>query len=204
MMDLEVYCRAQEGDGRIFIERRDNQYRDVSVERARIMKPSDLMKVAAAMFFYQPHRAARDHRGIRKEFSQKIFLDGHSVELYHMVALALYKFEYMIRSGKTERSRAIYKFYILFALVKELWGSPNILDASPKVQAKVIRQVINIVETNELFSAHIEKVAEYLDRAIAASPAKTREQVRDYIRTENFAEQFVKGFFNKPPNVVKS
>lgn len=195
MKDLEVFCRAQDGDLRIFIERRDNQYRDVAVERTRIMKPSDLMKVAAAMFFYQPHRAARDHRGIRKEFFGRIFLDHHSVELYHMIAMSLYKFEYMIRTGKTDRSRVIYKFYILFSLVRQLWGQANILDAPPKSKSKIYRQVIDIVGNSELFSDHIEKVADHLDKMIEKSSAKTREQVRDYIRTESFSEQFVTTFF---------
>lgn len=79
MKDLETYSGAQTDDNKILIERRDNQYRDVASERTRIMRPSDLMKAAAAMFFYQPHRAARDHRGIQKEFSDRIFIEGHSV-----------------------------------------------------------------------------------------------------------------------------
>lgn len=52
MKDLEEYCASQNSDSRIFIERRENQYRDISVERTRILRPSDLMKVATAMFFF--------------------------------------------------------------------------------------------------------------------------------------------------------
>ncbi|ETI62838.1 hypothetical protein C100_15955 [Sphingobium sp. C100] len=198
MKDLEVYCRAQETDARIFIERRDNQYRDVSVERTRIMKPSDLMKIAAAMLFFQPQRAARDHRGIRKEFSQRIFQEKHSVELYHMIALALYKFDYMVRTGKTDRARVIYKFYILFSLVREKWTSPDILDASPKSQLAVIKYVMDIIQNSDKFSLHINKVGEYLDILVSQSSAKTREQIRDYIRTESFAEQFIGSYFEGP------
>lgn len=195
MKDLEVFCRAQEIETRIFVERRDNQYRDVAIERTRILKPSDLMKVAAAMFFFQPHRAARDHRGIRKEFSGRIFLERHSVELYHMIAMSLYKFDYMIRSGKIDRSRVIYKFYILFSLIRIFWDQPNILDASSKSQTTLYKKIIDIVRDSELFSDHIEKVARHLDEMVKKSSAKTREQIRDLIRTESFSDQFVSSFF---------
>lgn len=198
MKDLEVYCRAQDPDAQIFIERRDNQYRDVSVERTRIMKPSDLMKVAAAMLFFQPQRAARDHRGIRKEFSQRIFLESHSVELYHMIALSLYKFDYMVRTGKTDRSRAIYKFYILFSLVREKWINPDLLDATPKAQSSGIKHVIGIVKNSDEFSEHINKIGNYLDQLVAQSSTRSREQIRDYIRTESFAEQFISSYFGGP------
>ena len=166
MKDLEIYCAGQDGEEKILIERRDNQYRDVSIERTRIMKPSDLMKVAAAAFFFQPNRAARDHRGIRKEFSGRIFLPDHSVELYHMAALSLYKFDYLVRTSRVPRTYAINKFYVLYALVMEV-----ILD-------------------NDAYANHIEKVSLHIEKLVEASAAKTREQIRDFIRTESFSESF--------------
>lgn len=190
MKDLEEFCAAQAGSTRMFIERRDNQYRDISVERTRILRPSDLMKVAAAMFFFQPNRAARDHRGIRKEFSNKIFLDGHNVELYHAAALALYKFDYLVRTSKVDRSRVIFRFYALYALVRQHWDTPNILDASARKQKPVIDKIIATLRNNDLFAAHIEKIANHLEKIISESSASTREQIRDFIRTENVVEQF--------------
>lgn len=192
MKDLEEYCAAQSGDIRLFIERRDNQYRDVSIERTRILRPSDLMKVSAAMFFYQPHRAARDHRGIRKEFSSRIFIEDHNVELYHAAAFALYKFDYLVRTGKVDRSRVIFRFYALYALVKLHWGTPDILDAVNGNQKKVRESVMAVLEDNELFASHIEKVAAHLEAIISESSAATREQIRDYIRSESVVDEFTR------------
>ncbi|MBB3995536.1 hypothetical protein GGR95_003193 [Sulfitobacter undariae] len=197
MKDLEIYCSGQDGDARILIERRDNQYRDVAIERTRIMKPSDLMKVAAAAFFFQPNRAARDHRGIRKEFADKIFLQDHSVELYHMAALSLYKFDYLVRTTKIPRSYVINKFFVLYALVRQYWGTANILEAHPKQRAKVHKSVMAIILDNDEYTAHIENVSSHIDKLIAASGAKTREQVRDFIRTESFSDNFTKSYFKK-------
>ena len=185
MKDLEEYCASQSSDERIFIERRDNQYRDISIERTRILRPSDLMKVAAAMFFYQPHRAARDHRGIRKEFSGRIFSEDHNVELYHVAALALYKFDYLVRTAKVDRSRVIFRFYALYALVRRYWKTPDVLDAAPKKQKIVKDAVISVLNDNDKFSSQIEEVASHLEKIISESGITTREKIRDYIRTES-------------------
>lgn len=195
MKDLEIYCAGQDGDERILIERRDNQYRDVAIERTRIMKPSDLMKVAAAVFFFQPNRAARDHRGIRKEFANRIFLRDHSVELYHMAALSLYKFDYLVRTSRVPRVYVINKFFVLYSLVRKFWDTPNLLEAKDKDRAKVRKSVMEIVLDNDEYVKHIELVSQHINTIAASSSAKTREQLRDFIRTESFSENFTKTFF---------
>ena len=195
MKDLEIYCSGQDGDERILIERRDNQYRDVAIERTRIMKPSDLMKVAAAAFFFQPNRAARDHRGIRKEFSNKIFLPEHSVELYHMAALSLYKFDYLVRTSRVPRRYTINKFYVLYALVRQFWETPNILEAAQKERAAVHKSVMDVILDNDAYTTHIENVSKQIESLVVASAVKTREQVRDFIRTESFAGSFTQSYF---------
>jgi len=197
MKDLEEYCASQSSEDRIYIERRDNQYRDVGIERTRIHRPSDLMKVAAAMFFFQPHRAARDHRGIRKEFAERIFSDNHNVELYHVAALALYKFDYLVRSGKIDRTRVIFRFYALYALVRKNWDTPDILDAPIKSQKKVTTAIIAVLKNNDKFADQIEEVAAHLEDIISKSGITSREKIRDFIRTESVVGEFTKRLFPK-------
>lgn len=195
MKDLEEYCASQTGDGKIFIERRDSQYRDISIERTRIFKPSDLMKAAAAMFFYQPHRAARDHRGIKNEFANRIFTEGHNVELYYVATLALYKFDFLVRTAKIERSRAIFKFYALYALFRKHWKTPDILDAPSKSQKKVKDAVASVLNDNEMFLNHVEDVAVQLEQIISDAGMTNREKIRDYIRTESVVTAFSNKLF---------
>lgn len=192
MKDLEEYCSSQGADDRIYIERRDNQYRDVSVERTRILKPSDLMKVVAAMFFYQPHRAARDYRVVRKEFSNRIFSESHNVELYHLAGLVLYKFDYLVRTGRIDRSRAIFKFYVFYVLVRKFWRTPDLLDASKKSQKEVLNSINEILVDNDRFILFSEKVAIALEELIYEAKISSREKIRDHIRSESVLLDLVK------------
>ncbi|QBG93777.1 AIPR family protein [Xanthomonas oryzae] len=192
MKDLEEYCQSKDGDERIFIERRENQYRNVSIERARIMKPSELMKAAAAMFFFQPNRAARDHRGIRSEFAEKIFQPSHSVELYHLAAYASYRFGYLIRTSKVDRAKAIYKYYCLFSLIRKIWATPNIISASKKDQRKVLDGAYQILIDEDQFIRHINQVSDQLDGFLG--DGRTREQIRDAIRSDTVFAQFKVSF----------
>lgn len=195
MKDLETYSGAQTDDNKILIERRDNQYRDVASERTRIMRPSDLMKAAAAMFFYQPHRAARDHRGIRKEFSDRIFIEGHSVELYRAAALAIYKFDYLVRTSRVDRAKSIFKYYSLYALVRKNWKYPNLPDAPKKSQNRVHDKIMSAIRDNDAFAAHIGLVSDAIEKMISGGNAKSREQIRDFIRTDSFVDSFNDSFF---------
>lgn len=195
MKDLEEYCAAQGTDSRIYIERRDNQYRDVQVERTRIIKPTDLMKAVAAMYFHQPHRAARDYRGIRKEFSGRIFNDHHNVELYHLAGLALYKFDYLVRTGRVERAKAIFRFYALYGLVKQHWSKADLLNANSKIQSEVKTQILAVLNDMDKYAEFIDEVSAELERIISSSDFKSREKIRDFIRTESVVSALTNSMF---------
>jgi hypothetical protein len=115
LKNLEEYAQ-QQGHNAIYLERRENQYRDKNIERTRVIKPSELVKTVAAMYLFEPNRAARDFRAIRREYDALIFQDDHSVIPYHIACLANYKFEFLVRNQRVDRSRRIYKLYVLFTI----------------------------------------------------------------------------------------
>ena len=192
MKDLEEYCRAQTDDKLILIERRENQYRDVKVERTRIFRPAELMKAITATYLGRPNRAARDYRGVRREFKDEVFQPAHNVELYHLAAMCSYRFDFAVRNKRVERSRNIYKFYALFDAIRGLSTNHNLLNAPPKEQAKVIHDVTALLDDEEMWIQHIENVSATLDQEIAKLGLETREQIRDYIRTDNALQKFIK------------
>ncbi|QRF66915.1 AIPR family protein [Ponticoccus alexandrii] len=193
MKDLEEFCRAQEPEKVIFIERRENQYRSESVERTRIFKPSELIKAVSAMFLYQPHRAARDYRGVRKEFAAKLLQPEHSVKLYHAAAYSSYKIDFMIRNRRVDRSWGIYKYYVLYLLGQREAENDNILEGRTQRQDRVAERIVSVSESEDELLAVYNAVAERLGSAISAAQLDTREKIRDFIRSETVFRAFREG-----------
>jgi hypothetical protein len=190
MKNLEEYCREQEEDQRIFVERRENQYRDDSIERKRICKPRDLVKSIAAMFLFQPHRAARDYRGVAKEFADKIFQEQHSVIPYHAAAFAIYKLDFAVRNAKVSAAHGIYKYYVLSAFGHQFSQGKSIFSQTKRDQEKIGRAIIDVLQDETKLVAGFKKVAHVLDELIQKQGITEREKIRDYIRGDGVCKVF--------------
>lgn len=190
MKNLEEYSRNQDGDSKLFIERRENQYRNEAIEQTRIVKPRDLVKAVAAMFFLRPNRAARDYRAIRKEFEDQIFLKEHSVEPYHIAAYGAYRFDWMIRNQRIPRHYGIYKYYALYSVGRFHLGGSDIFSLKPRKVSDTCREIMTALSNEAQFIKEIEKVAKVIDHLMGSSRNKDRESVRDQIRSETFLGQF--------------
>ena len=197
MKDLEEYCNSQSEDKKILVERRENQYRDVEVEKTRICKLAELMKAITATYLEKPNLAARDFRRVRRDFKDEVFQPNHNVELYHLAAMCSYKFDFAVRNRRVDRSSVIYKYYALFAALKCSWRGSNLLNATKKDQRNVIGKVYALLDDEKKWVSHIENVSKMLDARIAGRLLQTREQVRDYIRTDGALSSFTKEFFGK-------
>ena len=68
MKDLEEYFTAGQKPLQLFLERRENQYLDESIEKTKIIKPQDLIKALTAIFKLKPQTASRDWRKIKQEY----------------------------------------------------------------------------------------------------------------------------------------
>lgn len=167
------------------------------MERTRIVKPSELMKSVAATYLFQPHRAARDFRGIRNEYSDKLFLEEHSVIPYHAASYASYRFDYLVRNKRLSRSTNIYKFYMLSALGHKNTSGIDIFAAKPKYLNQACDGIISVArdESNMIhFCQESSKIVESLlvARLGSAVDDAPRERVRDALRSETFAADFHK------------
>lgn len=194
MKDLEEYCREQTGDYRLFLERRENQYRNETVERTRICRPSDLVKSIAAMFLFRPHRSARDYRGIRREFSSKIFQESHSVIPYHVAAFAAYRTDFVIRNKRVPSTWGIYKYYVLSSIGRKVTHGRDIFEIKKSFQEKMCSDILSVFSDEQSMLDHYGKVAEILDKMIAEGGVSTREKIRDFLRTESVSTLFHQEF----------
>jgi hypothetical protein len=190
MKNLEEYSREQDEEFRLFIERRENQYRDEAIERTRICKPSDLVKAVAAMFLGQPHRAARDYRGIRKEFADRIFQENHLVPLYHAAAFASYRADFALRNKRIPGHWGIYKYYSLAAAGRKFTNGQDAFSLKKGRQEQIATNIVELFKDETRLLEHYKSVVASLGNITSLTAPTSRERLRDILRTESVALQF--------------
>lgn len=190
LKSLEEYAKSVEAEEVIYLERRENQYRGQPVERVRIIQPSALMKALAAAVLYQPHRAARDYRGIVSEFEDKLFQDEHDVRIYHAVSYLHYRLEFLFRNQRIDSSYKTFRYYILCAAGMRASGSKNVFALKKGEIPNVANRLIQIGKSEDRFKEVVDEAVQLIERRLSEYGASTQEKVRDSIRSESFANDF--------------
>jgi hypothetical protein len=67
------------------------------------------------MFLDEPHRTTRNYSSLKSKVGKDIFGKGDRMEPYYTAAFALYKLDYLFRSGKLEAKYKPARFHILLA-----------------------------------------------------------------------------------------
>jgi hypothetical protein len=190
MKNLEEYCRSLDGDQKIFIERRDNQYRSLpKIERTRIMQPSVLMKAVAACLLFQPQRAARDYRGIVAEYETSMFLDDHDVRIYHAVAYLYYRLEFLWRNRIDSTSKT-FRYYILAAIGLRLTNGRDVFAMKKKERDLIEGEIIKLSEDEAALKKEVSNIVKKIEDQLKYTGATSQEKIRDTIRSESFYSTF--------------
>lgn len=190
MKSLEEYCRNLDSDELIFFERRDNQYRNMQIERTRIMQPSVLMKAVAACLLFQPQRAARDYRGILQEYEGIIFLDDHDVRIYHAVAFLYYRLEFLWRNQRIDSEHKTFRYYILAGIGLRLTDGKNVFSLRRNKLVEAATKLVRICKDEEALKGEIVSIINVVDDRLKELGVTTQERIRDTIRSETFSSVF--------------
>ena len=115
---LEEYYQAIQGEShRLYYERRSQQYRaDSKVERIRIVNIATQIRAFASMFLGQAHIASRYYGNLLKTVEQSIFVANHAPAAYYLSALALFRFEGLIRKKIIDQKYRPFKYHLVYAL----------------------------------------------------------------------------------------
>jgi hypothetical protein len=119
---LEQFFQTFPVQQRLYYERRSRQYDRLAIEKTRVITQPNVIKAFAAMFLEEAHRTTRNYSALKARVGKEIFGKGHRMEPYYTAAFALYKLEYLFRSGKLEPKYKPARFHILLAV--RLLGNP--------------------------------------------------------------------------------
>lgn len=191
MKNLEEYCGALQNDEALYLERRENQYRGQSIEqRARIIQPAALMKAVAAGILFQPHRAARDYRGILAEYNDAIFLDSHDVRIYHAIGYLQYRLENLWRNKKIGTVSKTLRYYIIAGIGLVLTKGADIFKMKANKIAKVASNIVDLSGNEDDLLYLVNKIVDVITAQLVELNVTVQERVRDTIRLETFEHKF--------------
>lgn len=194
--DLEEYARSVAEAYRVYIERREYQYRDEAVERARIMPLPVLMKAVSATILSQPNRSPRDYKKIFKDNSHILFTKESDVQIYHAIAYLYYRLEFLWRNNKISANLKIFRFYIIWAAFCE--STSGIDFSKPKKSGEYLahsKAVIDFASDEDAFRAAIERYGKAFDSVTLGLSAENREKLRDAIRSDTVFQKIRDAIF---------
>ncbi|WP_037989681.1 AIPR family protein [Thalassospira permensis] len=190
MKNFEEYARSVDAEEIIYFERRENQYRGQQVERVRIIQPAVMMKALAACILFQPHRAARDYRGIISEYNGRLFQDEHDVRIYHAACYLHYRLEFLWRNQKVDSRSKTFRFYIICAVGLIVTGEKNVFSMRKNKIESVAKNIINIGKDEDGLRSIVEITTKIIEGKIGDMRDFSQEKVRDLIRSESFSLEF--------------
>lgn len=84
----------------IYFERRQSEYRGMSIQATRIFDVREISRCYAAMFLNQPHNSARYVQTIFSASGESLFQKEDHGSYYYAAALTLYKYQTLINGRK--------------------------------------------------------------------------------------------------------
>ncbi len=187
--NLEHYYNAMEGDGRLYYERRVNQYNnDSSVVKKRIISVSNQIKSFSSIFRQDPHLVTTYFGQIAKEIGNKkskLFENDHQFASYYLAGLIFYKLDTLFASNEIDKKFKKVKFYIimLFPLLASKENFPP-LNSHNKVE-KYCNPIIKIL----LEEALCKNVFKKAINIIELSGAKIED--KEALKSKKMTEQIL-------------
>lgn len=121
---LEDYYSAVTGDCRFFYERRSQQYRSTpGIEKIRIVSISNQIRSFASVLLGLPHQASRYYGTLQSNIESKIFVPGHPAVAYYASALALYRFEALVRRKQIPSKYRPFKYHLIAIVRMQIAGA---------------------------------------------------------------------------------
>lgn len=180
---LESLYESYPAKKKLFYERRSKQYASADgIEKVRIIDKTQQVRVFAAMFLDDPHRAARYYSDLRNQVGSKIFNEGHQLEPYYASAYAYYKLEFLFRNNQLPPyyKPARYHLLMIFRYLVATGDMPQFTANKMQKYANDIAEALwSDTKAVEIFKQAVEVV----DMAVG-SQALTR----DLVKTQSFTD----------------
>lgn len=166
---LEDYYVAVTGDSQLYYERRSQQYRAATgIEKIRIVSISNQIRSFASMFLGLPNQASRYYGTLLKNIESKIFVPSHPPIAYYASALALYRFEALVRKKMIDAKYRPFKYHLLAIVRMQLAGVDMPVMSSNKFE-KYCEVIVKALQDEKKCVSSFEGAIKILDSVLDGS-----------------------------------
>ena len=171
---LEDYYTAVTGDCRLFYERRSQQYRSTpGIEKIRIVSISNQIRSFASVFLGLPHQASRYYGTLLSSIESKIFVPGHPAVAYYTSALALYRFEALVRRKQIPSKYRPFKYHLIAIVRIQIAGASMPAMTANKFE-KYCDSVVAVLKDEKKCVASFQSAISVLDQVLAGDFSRDR------------------------------
>lgn len=181
---LELFFQTFPNAQKLYYERRSRQFDRLSIEKTRIITQPNVIKAFAAMFLNEPHRTTRNYAQLKAKVGGDIFGKGHKMDPYYTASFALYRLEYLFRTGRLEAQYKPTRFHILLAA--RILGNP---DQLPKMNARDMEKYCKVILEKLWDSNKSDELL--IQAATIVGEVAGGSFDRDNIRTEPFTQRVI-------------
>lgn len=186
---LEEYFKAFPLGGRLYYERRSNQYNSDGIEQKRIIVHEDLVRAVGAMFLGEPHITTKTFRALKDKVGIEMFNEADRMEPYYLAALALYNIEAMGFKGQkvldAKYKPARYQILLAIRLLMNPEPLPFMNSHSMKKRCEAM---ISLLDDNDKVAELLNKGAAIIDTV--GGPNWDRDSIRTEPITKAIFEHF--------------
>jgi len=174
---LEDYYSAATGDCQLYYERRSQQYRAATgMEKIRIVSVSNQIRSFASMFLGLPHQASRYYGTLLKSIETKIFVPSHPPIAYYASALALYRFESLVRKKTLDTKYRPFKYHLL-SIVRMRQAGKEMPPMSSNKFEKYCEGLVAALQNETKYAAIFQDAIQILDNILAGD--YNRDKAKD-------------------------
>lgn len=180
---LEDYYVAVSGEGKLYYERRSQQYRSAAgIEKIRIVSVPNQIRSFASMFLGLPHQASRYYGTLLKSIESRIFVPDHLPVAYYVSALALYRFESLTRKNVADARYRPFKYHLL-ALARMIAAGVDMDPMNSKKFEKYCQGIVAILLDEKRSLALFTDAATLLDSALGGDYGRDKAKDASLIST---------------------
>lgn len=112
----QYFDSFEEGDGRLYFERRDRQFIGKDIPAVRVFSLNTAAKCVAAMFLNRPELSYRYPKQMYEDLGEKIFAEDNKEIIFYAASLALYRVHLLVSNGTIPQNMRKYKWHLLALL----------------------------------------------------------------------------------------